>query len=246
MKSAFYLVLLSCFLFSACKKDKSVSFSGKLLLTKKFPLPLANRKIQIYQTGSTGGIGIPASTSSSFAMANTDANGFFNIDFTPGEGRFLIFAGTNAAPLTLSNDFNDTAFPEFARKNFPGPDYDKNAPTFIGKTIDNAIIKVTLNADLIPTDTIGLQAYTINGRIDKEYSGRAAPAGTVIVLDTVRNMLFTRFDCLDKTFSNNVTIGRKMTTPTGYVGIFSRGFVSPGKLSAEDETNREIMYYFSK
>lgn len=218
-------------------------FSVQLLLTKKHPFPLANRKIELYQPGSAAAIGINSGSSSSSATAVTDANGFFRLSFTPGKSSFIIFSSTSSNPLTLSNPLGDTSFPQFFRRNFPAA-YNPGAPIYIGKTIDNAIIKVNLITDLTPSDTIGLQAYTLNGRITKEYSGRSAAAGSVIILDTISNMLFTDFDCYEQKFINTLYAGRKWTTVWGYTTISTAGFVSPSLLSEIDEAKNEIMFYF--
>ena len=220
-------------------------FSGHLLLTDKHPLPLANRKIELYQSGSPAAVGIISGSSSSSATAMTDANGFFHLSFTPGESSFIIFSSPSSSPLTLSNPLGDTTFPQFSRRNFPSG-YNPDAPIYIGKSIDTAIIKVHLISDLTASDTIGLQAYTLNGRINKEYIGRSAEAGSVIVLDTISKMLFTDFDCYEQKFINTLYAGRQWTTAWGYTTISSAGVVSPSQLSATNETRKEITFYFKK
>lgn len=240
----FFLLLIALLAFSTCKKDKSTIFSGQLLLTKKFPAFLSNRKIDIYQRGSPS-TPINIGSSSSSATTVTDANGYFRLKFLPGEAHLIIFSGRNTSPLTLESSLGDTTFPKFLRQNFPDSGYDENKPTFIGKTIDTAIIKMSVLTDLAAADTIGLQAYTINGRLDKIYSGRTAPAGSVIALDTISNMLFTDFDCLQHTFTNNLYAGRKFTA-FGYTTISAEGNASPYQLSETDETKQEIVFYFRK
>jgi hypothetical protein len=246
MKPAFYLLILMTLLFSGCKKEKPIVFSGQLLLTSKFPYPLVNRKIEIYQPGSPSAIGINSGSRSSSATTRTDANGNFRLSFTPGTASFLIFSGTNSNSLSLANSSDETAFPRFSRKNFPDSAYDAAKPIFVGKTIDTAIIKVDLSSDLTATDTIGLRAYTISGSIDKEYIGRSGTMGATIVLDTIYNLLLTDFDCFAKKFINTVYAGRKWTTTSGYVTISSYGFISPYQFSAIDEAKQEIKFYFKK
>lgn len=247
MKSVFCLaILMSLLLFSGCKKEKPTIFSGQLLLTSKLPYALSNRKIEIYQPGSPSAIGINSGSTSSTTKGVTNANGYFRLSFIPGKSFFIIFSGTNANSLILSNSSEDTSFPEFSRKNFPEAGYDPAKPVFIGKTIDTAIIKVNLVTDLTVRDTIGLQTYTTGGRVDKQYIGRSASAGSVIILDTISNMLFTHFDCSKNAFVNTLYAGRKWTTALGYVTISSEGVVSPSELSAADETKKEIMFYFRK
>jgi hypothetical protein len=237
--------LISSLLFYNCKKEKPVVFSGQLLLTHKYPLPLANRKIEFFQPGSPPAIGINSGSTSSSVEGLSDANGFFHLSFTPGKSTFIVFTSTNSTPLTLSNSLGDTSFPNFSRRNFSSEKND-GGPIYIGKTIDTAIIKVNLITSLISSDTIGLQANTINGRINKEYTGRSAAAGSVIVLDTISNMLFTDFDCLEQRFINTLHAGRKWTTNSGYKAISSAGVVSPAQLSPSDETKNEIIFYFNR
>jgi len=232
--------------FSGCKKEKPIIFSGQLLLTSKFPYPLVNRKIQIYQRGSSSAIGLNSGSRSSSATTHTDASGNFRLDFTRGTASFIIFSGPSSNPLTLANSPDETVFPAFSRRNFSDSVYDVTKPIFVGKAIDTVIIKVGLSSDLTATDTIGLRAYTINGSIDKEYTGRSGTIGSVIVLDTINNMIFTDFDCLTKKFSNSVYGGRKWTTVWGSVAISSDGYVSPFQFSSIDEAKQEITFYFKK
>ncbi|HEY8691093.1 MAG TPA: hypothetical protein VIM07_17805 [Chitinophagaceae bacterium] len=247
MKSIIRLQILVLFLFfSACKKTKPVIFSGQLLLTKKHPVALSHRNIEIYQRGSPSAIGLNSGSSSSSSTSVTDANGFFRVSFLPGTSTFIIFTGANPNSLTLSNSFEDTSLPRFSRNNFPDSGYDAAKPTFIGKSIDTAIIKVILVTNLAATDTIGLRGYTLNGNLDKQYTGLTGSAGSVIILDTISNLLFTDFDCRTKTFINTLYAGRKWTTNSGYVTISSEGFNSPYQLSETDETKKELMFYFKK
>jgi hypothetical protein len=240
------MILLTLF-FSGCKKEqKATVFSGRLLLSSKYPYPLADRKIEIYQPGTAAAIGLNSGSRSASATTRTDANGSFRLSFTPGKSSFIVFSGTNINPLTLSNAPDETAFPWFSRKNFPDSGYDGSKPVFVGKVIDTAVIKVNLSSNLTAADTIGLQDFTIGGSIDKEYTGRPGATGAVIVLDTIYNMLFTGFDCFAKKFTNTVYAGRKWTTPSGYVTISSASVILPYQFSAIDEAKQEIIFYFQK
>lgn len=245
MKRLFYLsIILFALFFSGCKKQKPVVFSGQLLLSKKNPQPLNNRKIEVYQAGSSSAIGLNSGSTSSSANTQTDATGNFRLSFTPGTSSFIIFTSANSSQLTLGSASDDTAFPRFSRKGFSNSD--ASSPTYVGKIIDTALIKVSLSSDLTLNDTIGVRAYTINGNIDKEYTRRVGTVGSVIILDTLYNMLFTDFDCLANKFTNTLYAGRKFTTVHGYVTISSYGIHSPYQLSADDETKQEIMFYYQK
>src|SRR5690242_3506473 len=244
MKSICQLtVLLVLLFFSACKKSKPVIFSGRLLLTKTHPIPLADRKIQLYQSGSSA---IIFSSTPSTSVSKTDANGYFNLTFTPGRANFSVFSGPNSTPLFFSSVPGDSAFPQFYRRNFSDSDYNPGQPTYVGKSIDTAVIKVYLLSNLDATDTIGLNGYTVIGRVDREYTGLTAPAGSTMILDTITNMLFTDFDCNTNKFTNNLDAGRKWTTSFGYSTITSVGYPSPYQLSAVDETKKEVTFFFKK
>lgn len=247
MKSHSYTLFLIILCFSQCKKkEEPIIFSGQLLLTNKFPRPLINRKIEVYQAGSPSAIGINSGSTSSTAITNTDTNGNFKLTFIPGTSSFIFFSSSNSGSLILGNSADDKAFPNFSRKNFPDSGYDASKPIFVGKTIDTVIIKVGLSSNLTPTDTIGLKAYTISGNVDKEYTKRSGTIGAVIVLDTIYNMLLTDFDCFEKKFINTVYAGRKWTTVWGYTTISSYGFIFPYQFSAIDEAKQEIIFYFQK
>lgn len=238
-----FIVIVSGY---GCKKVDPIDLSGQLLLSQKIPTPLSNKKLEVYQSGSSSGIGIPSSSTSSSATTVTDAQGFFHFRFKPGKTTFLIFSGANATPLTLSNALDDTTFPRFTRMNFSPSELKTTKPIFVGKIIEEVTIKVHLLTDIAATDTIGLEGYTINGRISKEYSGFEAIAGSVISLDIIPNMLFTDYDYYDNQFLNNIHAGRKLKTNSGNDFISSAGALVPARLSAVDETTKEILFYFRK
>lgn len=159
---------------------------------------------------------------------------------------FIVFRGSNANPLIISNAPGDTTFPYFTRRNFTLSEQVAGKPIYIGKIIEEAIIKVRLQTAIDVTDTIGFEAYTTQGRIVKEYSGLQAPAQTLIQLDTLKNMLLTDFDYYDGRFLNNVHAGRKQILSSGRVTFYSTGFIMPARFSANDEAKNEIIFYFSK
>ncbi len=242
---SFCILCLAIIFGKGCKKEDLIDLSGQLVLSEKIPTPLSNRKLQVYQHGTSGGIGIPSSSTSSSATTVTDVQGNFRFRFKPGKTRFLIFTGANATPFSLSSGLGDTTFPHFTRNNFTPSELNTNQPIYIGKIIEEVTIKMHLLTDLAVTDTIGLEAYTISGRISKEYTGIQASAGSEIILETITNMLFTDFDYYDNQFLNNLRAGRKWKTNSGSQRI-SDGYVQPARLSAEDETKKEILFYFGQ
>jgi hypothetical protein len=236
----FFLVVV--FLIGSCRKEqKPITFTGKLLLSKKYPVPLSNRAIEIYQRGSSSAIGLNSGSSSSSSNGFTTSDGNFNLKFRPGTAVFIIFSGASIAPLTLSS--TDGIFPYFSRQYFPDSAYDPTKPIYIGKIIDTVIIKVYLTASINSSDTIGLQTLTIDGRVDKIYTGINATQGSTLVIDTIYNMLLTEYDCLQRKFRNTLYAGKKRTTGFGYTTI-SGGFVSPNYLSGEDEQKMEMLFYY--
>lgn len=232
-------------LFISCRKEqKPIIYSGQLLLSKKNPLPVANKQIVIYQGGTAGAIGINSGATSSSASAVTDASGHFQITFRPGTSSFIIFSGASTSPLTFSSEFGDTSLFSFSRTNFPDSGNDPLLPIYIGKSIDTAIMKMNLSSDITTTDTVGLEINTISGRISKAYTGLSGNAGTTITLDTIFNEILKNYNCYQKNFINSLYAGRKYTVPAGYNTITTFGFVSPAILSADDEKKVEMHFYF--
>ena len=146
----------------------------------------------------------------------------------------------------MQNAPGDTLFPSFSRKNFPDSAYDPSQPIYVGKIIDTAFIEMKLMSELNNTDTIGLQANTVNGILDKEYTGLSGSAGTSIIIDTIYNMLLTQFDCRQQKFTNTLRAGRKWATGWGYNFISSQGIPSPYLLSDMDEVKVAMTFYFGK
>lgn len=241
------LCLVQVFFFASCKKEpKPVTYTGQLFLAKKYPVPLRNKQIEIYQRGAPSAIGINIGSTSSTATGITDGNGYFRLSFTPGESRFFVFSGPNNSPLILGSALGDTTFPDFSRSSFPDPEYDKSKPIYVAKTIDTVVIKASLISDLNITDTIGVQTNTLNGSFAKEYTRLSGRAGTVVTIDTIYNMLLTHYDCVANKFTNSLYAGRKWTTVWGYNTISSEGIVSPYLLTATDETKTEMTFYYKK
>lgn len=240
---SFLLIIL---LFSGCKKDKAIEFSGQLLLSKKYPIPIKNRDIEIYQAGSASAIGLNSGSSSSTSTGITDANGNFRLSFTAGKSRFIVFSGSNSSPLTLGNSPSDTSFPRFQRQNFPDSGYDAASPIFVGKIIDTAVIIVRLLSKLSLNDSIGLQGVTINGYIEKYYTGLTGNIGDVIKLDSIHNMLFTLYRGFNKEFYNDIYAGYKRPSVVGSQPSYNSAYIDPPVFSKNDEPFREIIFYFKK
>lgn len=135
MKSRFCLVVLVALLFLGCKKEKPIIFEGQLLFTSKFPYPLGNRKIEIYQSGSSSAIGLSSGSTSSSAITRTAINGNFRLSFIPGTSSFIIFSDTNSNSLTLGNSPDETTFPRFSRKNIPDSGYNPATPILWAKLL---------------------------------------------------------------------------------------------------------------
>jgi hypothetical protein len=237
----FFLVII--LIVAACRKEqKAITYTGKLLLSKKYPIPLSNRAIELYQRGSSGAIGLNAGSSASSSNSITSIDGNFSLLFKPGTAVFIVFSGASSAPLTLSS--TDTIFPYFKKQNFPDSAYDPAKPIYIGKIIDTAIIKVNATVAINSSDTIGLQTLTIDGKVDKIYTGINALQGSTMVIDTIYNMLLTEYDGYQKGFRNTLNAGKKVTAAPGYSVIKSNFFISPPNLSVEDEKRVEILFYY--
>lgn len=243
-KLIFGLILISSFLICGCRKEKTVVFSGRFLFTKKYPTPVANRKIELYQRGSGAAIGIASGSSSAEANGATDANGSYHIGFKPGKSFFIIFSGSNGNDLEMHS--TDSLFPSFSRNNIPSDGYEESSPQYIGKIIDTAIIKVRIatTTTLAPSDTVALNAMTLSGNIYREYTGMNAAAGSDFVIDTIYNMLFTDFDHVNRTFWNNLEVGR-LKTSWGSKYLRSE-MVFPYELSSNDEGSKELSFYITQ
>ncbi len=235
MKSIKYvgLWLLTLYLGFGCKKPKPIVFSGQLLLTKKNPVPLSNKRIEIFQLG--GGSAILFNSSGSSATAMTDANGYFSITFTPGTSSFTVFSSENTSPLSFGGAINDTI--SFMRQYFPEPNYDASKPIFVGKSIDTIVVNVSTFKEIIASDTLGLRGSSFN----KEYTGITADSASTFTLDTIYNALFTNFNCSNNTFLNDIYFGRVIT---GYNKYISGGGMY-NELFNEDETKAEMSFPFN-
>jgi hypothetical protein len=235
-----FAALLFCLTLTQCRKSRQpVTFSGRLLLSKKYQQPIANRVINLSQDGSNALI---MGSSAAMASGTTDAEGRFSITFTPGESYFAGISYSNNSPIFLSSGYNDTAYPTFLHRSFRG-DNDPATPIYIGKVVDTALIRVLLTTNLSSGDTIGLRALTMNGPTDRQYTGLSGSAGSTILLDTVTKLLFTDYDGVSKQFYNTIQGGRKYTVPAGYSFISGHN-AQPERLSATDTTRQEFSIFF--
>lgn len=239
MKISFLYILIISILFYGCKKSEPIVFSGQLLLTKKNPVPLINRKIEIFQLG---GSGIIMGSSGASASTITDVNGRFSLTFVPGKSYFAGFSGGSISPLTLTSI---EGYPFFIKNSFPEIGYDKNMPIYIGKSIDSLIIKFYSFKNISPLDTLAIKGSSIDSVFEKRYTGITADSLTTFNLDTIYNVLFTEFDCNRKIFRNNIQFGelKRYSNPTN--GYFIGESYILNELSMEDETKREMTFYFN-
>jgi hypothetical protein len=64
-KRFWFILLASLSLVAACRKNpKPIIYSGQLLLSKKYPIPVSNKKIEIYQQGQSSAIGLGSGAAS--------------------------------------------------------------------------------------------------------------------------------------------------------------------------------------
>lgn len=237
-------LLMFAFLFFSCgKQQKPITFTGQLLLSKKYPVVLSNKNLKIYQQGNGSAIGLNTGSTASSANGTTNADGRFEIIFRPGTSNFIFLSGQSTAQITLQSGVADTSFPTFSREYFPDSAYNPSTPTYVGKIIDSAIIRMNVSDLLTPNDTIGLQIQTINGAVTKNYTALAANTGTTIILDTIYNVLLTNYNCVTKSYYNTLYAGKKATSVQGY-SYLSSSFVYPSSLSAEDESKVELIFYY--
>ena len=237
---------LACaILLAGCRKhEKAISFSGQILLSKKFPLPFVHQKVKIDQPGSPG-IPAPIFASGSSTLGFTDGEGKFSVSFKPGTAVFIIFSSQNRSPLTFTAGAGDTSLFNFRYNNFGLTDSSAHKPIYASKIIDTAIVKVSLVTDLMPTDSIGVQLRTLQSLADKTYTGLRGNAGSTIVLDTIFNVALQEYDGLSKKFRNNLYAGRKtFLADFGRPFITSVGFPQPIDFSSEDEQKATFLFYF--
>jgi hypothetical protein len=240
-----FLLIIS-FVFSRCEKERGKSYSGQLLLSKKFPIPLGNRKIQMYEMSRPPGWIHPLAAPYTGATSMTNGGGYFQMNFAMAKGLSTISPDTSSNPLVLRSPTEDSTFPSFYREHFTDSVYDPSVPIFIGKTIDTVIFKVGLLTALAPTDTIAFSAKTVTGRLEKEYTGKSGSAGSVIVLDTIANVLFTDYSYAKRRYFNMILGGMKYGTYSGYLTFLPSAASLPHDFPEEDEGKREITIFFKK
>ena len=235
-----FLLIAIFFVFCGCKKPKTRTIKGTLLLCKAIPQPIADRQIEIYQDGSGYNAPIVAGSESSSGTGKTDAAGSFEIRFKPGTAEFIIFSGVNTSPLSLRTPYGDTSFPRFSRSHFNDSLYGSR-PIYIAKLMDTVIIHVRMMQDLIPTDTIAVNVYNLDRTPTRLYWGLSAPNGSEIILDTFYRAIATDYEEVTGKFYTPVTFGKRRWVPAGHVSTRYRD-PSPFYRSQDDEKRADLLY----
>ncbi len=232
------LFLLALIFLVSCRKDKTVEYSGQILLAQSRPEPLAGRQLDFYQPG---GNAILMGSSSSSATTTTDASGRFNLTFTPGTGYFAGFRFSSDAPLHI---MSDNRFPPFSIDNFHSSNHNPGQPIYIGKIIDTAILKVYFLSNIHPADSIAFLGFTLTGSTQKFYSGISADSSEILTIDTLYGLLITDYDAGSRQFRNyNMQLGTFTRGSAGNIVVNSN---PPVAMPEGDEAKREFIYFYRK
>lgn len=228
----FFLCL--CLLLACTKKQETVfSISGRLLESSSNPVPLKGYKLSIYQKGSGPGFGIPSSFSSAYDSAITDATGNFMFRFRPGNAQIFGIPTYNGSALSLSGDNNSPVI-NLYWNNLPSKDTSL-MNIFEYKLITKAIIKIQTATQILPSDTITIQASTKAGFYTKSIKGLSIPANTETTVDTITNVVCTFYEVGLKQYASAIAIGKN-----------NRGnvfYYPPLYLPPLDEQQRDFKFY---
>lgn len=186
-------LILMLFLFS-CRKDVSnvtYSISGRLLESSSNSITISNYRFQVNQKSSYGFFGGVTGIEMEF---QTDANGNFNLKYSPQKSTGLSTGSANPYPLSLTG-IDTVKYKGLYPNWYPIP---ANKDTvlndiFLYKKIDKFVRKVQFNSALANGDSLEVitsNAYRFNY---KTLYGPIA-AGTLLVLDTINQLKAERYN----------------------------------------------------
>lgn len=211
LKSSLLWLLCLSLTAVACRKHNVYTVRGTLLFSNTIRVPVTNYDLDLYQGGSPG-IPIGISASSSSAHAKTDGQGNFSFQFTQGGASFLGIPASNDAPARLENSASsglpilNSGYPSLDMVNFPYQNASNLNPLFLCKKVDTVIIQMNVTNQVLPTDSLTLDASNLQGRFRLVITGLSVPANSVVAIDTVLNGTFGRFDFKSNTYSQDFNL----------------------------------------
>lgn len=190
MKSLSIPILLFLLIFSySCKKDpkdRNYIIQGRILESNSNPVPVNNYQLRISQGSFIYG---PPGSSKDF---QTDANGYFSVNFQPAKGTLL--GGLNDYPLFIySIDTSKYIGIGSYWSNIKAL-IDTNLNTiYLYKKIDRLIRKIQFTTALALNDSTTITTNISGGAFSKTFYGPIS-AGTLLIADTLRQVKLTDFD----------------------------------------------------
>lgn len=232
MRALLSIAFVCCTFLISCKKGKKYKIHGRLLFSSSMQVPVADYSLMLYQSGS-GGAPIAAGASSSSAYATTDHNGYFTMHFREGKSFFLFFTSTNTTPASLSSYDNPYKL-SLQCNNFP---YNKDTdwdPLYLCKKVDTVILKLSVENEIMPTDSFTIRGSNLTGSFEKIKTGMSYAAQSIVNFDTVYNATFPSFDFENNFYSNSF-----------YINQINGNSKYPidNKLKAGDENRLEFTFY---
>ncbi len=227
--------LLIALIAVACKKDETITFTGKLIFSSTDPRPVSNYELEFYQSGSPS-IPIAIGSSSSSSTTITDQAGNFKHVFTLGKARLIVFSGTNSSAISI-NGVGNTNFSAFSLRNAPASL--EVFPVF--KKIDAAMLKLNSSKAIEPSDTLTITYLSTTGFKRDTVTGLTIAQGQQnISFATVSNVLFSSYDFVTKKYQNQISIYLKKNTPANSYYLLNSSLDSIGQ---GDESVRELLYF---
>ena len=212
------LLLYSCIVIFClgCRKEsttRTALIKGRLLQSSSNPVPAANYKLSFIQSGSNA-VFIALSTSTSTADFTTNSEGYFSCNFPLGQGYFFGIPTRDKDPIQIYGWENNTF--QLGWGNLSLNDTDLHV-MYLFKKVHQAVIQIYVLDTLKPNEVIYINAPTLSGNYSKQITGLSVLPSNTITVDTIPDVVFTRFSFQTKTYQNSVSVTRyqNISPPAG-------------------------------
>ena len=195
--------LLFILFYTSCTKDSSnrkIVITGRFVQSSSNTVGVNNLKLSFYQFASSSvPVVLPGTTFPSSAESVTDNDGYFKTNFTRGGG--ILNSNHNSITMGATTILYGQSF----LGNVPATDTDLGTINLF-KHVHTAIVEITPEKTISPTDSIYVNAITDTGFYSKLITGISIPANTSKIIDTITNTQSIIRSILNNEYSNTVSV----------------------------------------
>jgi len=220
-------------LFTSCKKSKDeqiFTIQGQILESTTNPIPISNYKLVFFQKANSGLLG---GVSGLDTTTETGIDGKFIFQYSTNKNYGLSQGGTNTNPISIEG-FDTVKYKGLFSDWYSissSEDVNLNK-LYLFKKIQTLVRKVQFDNALNAGEVLQVITTDSSGSSNKNIIGPIS-AGTLVVVDTIKNCKISRFDLLTQQYTMLATLAKPSYQKDKTI-IMNTG----------DETFREILLIY--